>query len=77
MVDAFLLRQFPGRTLEELDQMDWLRYNRALHANILLDAEDVRKQHAAGRLKAKDISATKWARIRDNDEVLNKYFGDR
>lgn len=71
-IDAYLLTQFPGRTLEELDGMDWVRYNRALHARSILESEEYVKSYKAGKIKAKDISPQRWERIRKNDEILYK-----
>lgn len=55
--------------------MDWGRYNRALHARTILESEELAKSYKAGKLKVKDISATRWERIRKNDEMLYKYSG--
>jgi len=68
------LQQFPGKTLDELDGMDWARYNRALRARNLTDVEETRKLYLARKIKAKDISATKWERLRENDVLFDKYF---
>lgn len=75
LVDAYLLQQFPGKTLDELDQMDWARYNRALRARYITDIEDTAKLYKSHKIQAKDVSATKWERIRQNDEMFYKYYG--
>ena len=72
-IDAYLLTQFPGKMLEELDGMDWVRYNRALHARSILESEEYAKSYKAGKIKAKDISPQRWERIRNNDTVLFKF----
>ncbi|MBP8291229.1 MAG: hypothetical protein KAX65_00560 [Caldilineaceae bacterium] len=40
MSDALVLARFPGRFLEEIDAIDWVRHNRALAAQNIIDAED-------------------------------------
>lgn len=52
--------------------MDWVRYNRALHARSILESEEYAKSYKAGKIKAKDISAARWERIRKNDLILYK-----
>lgn len=44
IIDAWLLRRFPGRMLEELDRMDWPRYLRAVE---VMQIQDVEAQRTA------------------------------
>jgi hypothetical protein len=69
-----LLDQFKGRTLEEIDQMDWARYNRALVARNIVDAEQTARLHNSGRLKSKDIDKATWQRIKKNEVLYAKWL---
>jgi len=53
--------------------MDWARYNRALHAKSIIESEELVRSYKAGNIKAKDISARRWQRIRQDDELMYKY----
>lgn len=63
---------FPGRFLEEIDQIDTNRLLRALEARRMDAAEDRRKLFVAGKLEAKDISAVEWELITEMDEIANE-----
>lgn len=65
-MDAWLLRKFPGRTLEELDGMDWGRFNRAMEAGRIEYIEDRR---ALGVEEPAKLSAEEWAEIAELDEL--------
>ena len=60
MIDAWLLRRFPGRTLEELDQMDWGRLNRALEAGRIERLEELR---SIGTNDPSKVDPDDWAAI--------------
>lgn len=60
---------FPGRTLEELDQMDVNRLLRALEAKRMEAVEARRRLFLAGKLDAKDIDAEEWTLIAAMDEL--------
>ena len=71
LIDAWLLRRFPGRFLDEIDtQMDWARFMRAVKAEAVERVEDKRAMQLTGKLKAKDLSEDDWAAIKRHDEVL-------
>ena len=53
--------------------MDWIRFNNALHAKHIIEAEEMAKALRSGKIKGKDISAVRYARIRDNDDLMDKY----
>lgn len=73
MIDAFLLRQFPGRTLDELDGMDWPRYVRAKEVERVTAIEDRRRQFLAGDLAANSITDDEWDAITEHDELMQQY----
>ena len=59
---------FPGRTLEELDQMDLNRLYRAKIAARLQIVEARRRRFLEGKLKPKEIDAEEWEIIKAMDE---------
>lgn len=70
-LDAILLRRFPGRTLEELDTMNWPRYMRAMAAERILLAEERRAAWLGGAIKS--MSEDEWKIIAENDELVRHY----
>lgn len=70
VVDAQLLKAFPGRTLDELDGMDWGRWQRATEAQMHLDVERVRAQMLDGSTKAADLPDGVAALIREHDALV-------
>jgi len=70
-----LLKRFPGRTLDELDRMDWMRYQRAIEAQHLIDLEAKVTAFHTGSLTASDLSERDWSEIRDNDLLLEATHG--
>jgi hypothetical protein len=69
LIDSWLLDLFPGRTLEELDQMDLNRLYRAKIAARMQAVEGRRKRFLEGKLKPKEISPEDWALILLMDEA--------
>jgi hypothetical protein len=59
---------FPGRTLEELDQMDLNRLYRAKIAARMQAVEGRRKRFLEGKIKPKEIDADEWRLIVQMDE---------
>jgi len=71
VLDFILLDRFPGRTLEELDQMDIGRYFRAQEAKALLPLERKRRAWLGGVLKSEDLSSEEWAAIAEHDAMVS------
>lgn len=71
MIDAWLLSLFPGRMLEELDQMDLNRLIRARVASNMQRVEARRQRFLAGEIEAKDIDADDWALIGQMDDIAD------
>ena len=61
------MARFPGRTLEELDGMDYGRLLRAFQAERMESIEARRALRNAGKYEP---TAEDWAAIRDHDEWL-------
>jgi len=70
LIDSWLLQRFPGRTLEELDMMDWPRYLKAMQAGNIEDIETKNMLQLTGKLKSEDITADEWKQIREHDEMV-------
>lgn len=64
LLDVWLLREFPGRTLEELDGMDFGRLWRALAVRGVLKAEEARERQLEGKHTP---TPEEWRAIRRND----------
>ena len=63
-----MLQRFPGRTLEELDLMDWGRFARAIEAEAMQNVEVRRRQHLADpKLKLTD---EEWVAIERHDRMM-------
>ena len=71
MVDAWLLKRFPGKTLEELDGMDWFRFLRAVEAE-QIEAVEVQRQ-AALRNDATKLTEDEAIAIAEHDELMTEY----
>ena len=66
-----MLRRFPGRTLDELDQMDLPRYLRAIDAENIEAVEERRRLMLAGKIGKDGMTPDDWAAIRQHDEWVN------
>ena len=71
LFDARLMARFPGRTLEELDSMDYGRLMRALSAGHVEAVEMRRALYLADKAKPTD---DEWAAIRDHDEWVEEWL---
>ncbi len=71
LLDAWLLKRFPGRLLEELDTlMDWNRFLRSLEAERAEQIEVRRSLYLAGKLKPDDITSDEWEVIEAHDAMM-------
>lgn len=68
-----MLDAFPGRTLEELDGMDWGRYKRARQVAEIRRLESLRIQQAQGLIKGHQIGPDDWAAIGRHEELIERY----
>lgn len=68
LVDSWLLQLFPGRTLDELDMMDWGRLWRALSARQVEHVEKRRIDFLAGTVK--ELTKDEWDQIRAHEELV-------
>jgi hypothetical protein len=73
LLDAHLLRQFPGRTLDELDQMDWARYLRAIETDRIVAIEQRRQQFLSGSIAPDAMTAEDWDVIQEHDRIMKQH----
>ena len=74
ILDALLLRRFPGRTLEELDGMNWPRLLRAFEAERIENIEERHKQYLSKQRK--ELSDSDWEAIQQHNELLDEFYGE-
>ena len=65
--DAYLLQRFPGKTLEELDGLDWGRLMRAHQVRHIDQVEEVREMYLKGKYKPKP---EEWAAVLRHDRLI-------
>lgn len=67
------MRDFPGRTLEELDGIDYARLRRAKRSLEIERLESVRLQQAQGLLKGHQVTAKDWEALGRHEEIMDRY----
>jgi hypothetical protein len=70
ITDAWLLANFPGRTLEELDTMNWGRYLRAQMALHVRSVEEKRLMHMQSLIKSDQMRPADWEAIAEHERIL-------
>ena len=65
--DAYLLQRFPGKTLEELDGIDWGRLMRAQQVRHIDQVEEMRELYLKGKYKP---TPDEWAAVLRHDAIL-------
>ncbi len=73
LFDSYMLQNFPGRTLEELDNIDALRFFRAMGARNIETVENLREQQQAGIKKGKDIPSSTYRKILEHDRLYQEF----
>jgi len=69
------MERFPGRTLEEIDGMNWPRYLRAMEARNMAGIEDARKAQINGDIKTADMDTSIWEAIKEHDALMAEVDG--
>lgn len=64
------METFPGRTLEELDNMDWGRFLRAREVAAIRSIEQQRELVTTGKLDGGKLPPAIWERIREHDRMM-------
>lgn len=67
MLDAMLLEKFPGRTLDELDSMDFLRYWKALEVQRIQAIERLRDMQLSDKYQP---TPAEWRQIQRHDRLM-------
>lgn len=70
VTDAYLLKAFPGRTLEELDGMDWGRWRRAEEAQLHMDVEHIRATAFENKRTFSELPEAVLRLIQEHDALL-------
>ena len=73
LFDSYMLNNFPGRTLDELDEMDALRFFRAMAARSIQTVEDLRIDQQSGIKKGKDIPKHIYKRFLEHDRIYREF----
>jgi hypothetical protein len=76
-LDWWLLQRFPGRTLEELDNVDWLRLQRALEVGRIVDVEAKNALYLEGKLKADAFKPREWQAIQEHDRLYEAWEAEQ
>lgn len=71
--DSWMLTNFPGRTLEELDGMDILRFMRAMEARSLESTERLNTKILKKEIKPSEVSKENWDRILENNQMWEDF----
>jgi hypothetical protein len=69
-----LLQRFPGRTLEELDGINYGRFLRAVEAERMETLERRRTLYLEG--KVEQLSADEWERVMAHDAMVEEPDGE-
>ena len=71
-IDWWLLQKFPGRTLEELDKLDWLRLQRAMEVDRIVEAEQRRRLYVDGRIDKDAVTTAEWEMWEYHDRLVGE-----
>lgn len=69
LADAYLLEQFAGATLDQIDAMDFHRLARALETQRMRDVEGKRKLYLDGKAPDGLLTPDDWRMIADMDRI--------
>ena len=74
LFDSWMLSNFPGRTLEELDNIDILRYLRAMDARAIETTERLNGEISAGKTNAVDVPKERYKKILEHNQMFEEYL---
>ncbi len=77
LFDSWMLTNFPGRTLEELDSMDVLRFMRAVEARSIESTERLNADILKQKIKPTDVGKESWDSILANNKLWDEYQGKK
>ncbi len=67
------MQTFPGRTLEELDRIDWLRLQRALEVGRIVELEGKNTLVTEGKLPTESLTSREWAQIQRHNALFDDW----
>lgn len=73
LFDSWMLSNFPGRTLEELDSIDILRFMRAIEARSIESTERLNADILSKKIKPTDVDSDSWKRILEHNQMWEDY----
>lgn len=73
LFDSYMLQNFPGKTLEEIDQIDILRFFRAMDARSVENIETQRRSQIKGKVKASEISKEIIEKFTVHDKMFKEF----
>ncbi len=71
--DWWLMQKFPGRTLEELDGIDWLRLQRALEVGRIVELESRNTLVLEGKLPAENLTPREWTQLKRHNALFDEW----
>ena len=77
LFDSWMLSNFPGRTLEELDSINILRYLRAMDARAIETTERVNGEITTGKMKAVDVPAERYKKVLEHNKMFEEYLNSK
>ena len=67
------MQKFPGRTLEELDGIDWLRLQRALEVGRIVELEGKNTLVTEGKLPTDSLTPREWRQIQRHNAIFDEW----
>jgi hypothetical protein len=71
-IDWWLLQRFPSKTLEELDNLDWPRLQRAMEVDRIVEAEQRRLLYLDDKVATDAVTASEWQMWAHHDRLLGE-----
>jgi hypothetical protein len=68
------MRRFPGRTLEELDNIDMGRLQRALEAQRIERVEGILASYHRKEITNDQISPDVWSDVQAHENLMERYY---
>lgn len=73
-VDWWMLQRFPGRTLEELDGIDWLRLQRAMQVGDVVNVEERFRMYHAKQIE--HLTPAERVAVLRHDRLVEAFYPD-
>ncbi len=76
-LDWWLMQKFPGRTLEELDGIDWLRLQRAQEVGRIVSLEEKHALFLERKLTADKFTSAEWRQVQQHNVLYEGLEAER